>query len=239
MFPSGRKPGQAPGHRPPRRRTAGFTLIEALIGLVLVSIVFMLIVSATGLSGQAMHSAEQRINETESLLLTYRVLRQTVGRAYQLPETGGGESRPFLEGRPERLQFLALLPGTAQVGGVYEIEFRIVAAAGGGTELWLARRQFKTEKARGRDDGDRQDFLLYRGPRVLRFAYLPAKKGGKAPDWRDSAENDDDPPALVRLSEPSGEVAVWPALTVRPRIHPLAGCVQRPVARICTAPRDR
>ena len=218
------EPGRA--RRPPvAGRESGFTLIEALIGLAIVSLIFAMIVGATGFSGQAMESADRRIEQTESLLLTYRVLRQMVGRAYQLPSADDNADRTISEGQPDKLHFLALLPNGAQIGGIYDVAFRLARGTDGDNELWLALMPVKPDSARGRSNRDPQEFLVYRGPRTLRFSYLLAGDTAASPEWRPSFDGKDGFPQLVKLSEDGG-TPPWAPLIARPRIDPRAGCEQ-------------
>ena len=155
-----------------RRRSAGFTLLEALIALALTGVVFAILTSGVWFTGRALESSDTKIEEIESLLHSYRLLRQAVGRAYPLPSDDGRGDELLFEGTEHRLRLTALLPPYAQVAGVHDVEFRIEVDSGGTTELWLSQALHRPDHgAAGPAAGNNDKFLLYRGGRKLAFGY--------------------------------------------------------------------
>lgn len=110
-------------HLPNRSR--GFTLIELLLATALIALIMAMAYGGFRASVRATHSGEQLIEESNRLRVVHEFLRTRLALAQPLIiEDVDGEPIRF-EGDPDRVRFVAPLPGYLSYGGPYVQEFRV------------------------------------------------------------------------------------------------------------------
>ncbi len=109
----------------PRTAVRGFTLVEMLIALVLLSILMLSLTSAMRAMGQTGDSVERRTNDADQYRTTVFFLRDLLSRVsarefYALqaaPGAGSDTSRIFFDGQPQSLTWIGVMPARYGVGG--------------------------------------------------------------------------------------------------------------------------
>ncbi|MDR1969203.1 MAG: prepilin-type N-terminal cleavage/methylation domain-containing protein [Burkholderiaceae bacterium] len=118
-----RGPAGGAAHRPERgiSRQSGFTLIEVLIALVLLSLLLLLLTSAMRSMGQTEDRVEQRVAAADDYRISVDFLHQVLGRVsarrFRSLAADTPLDMPFFEARPESLAWIGILPARYGAGG--------------------------------------------------------------------------------------------------------------------------
>src|SRR5699024_6744198 len=121
-------PGSGSGtpSRAPGAREGGFTLIEVLLAIALVSIIMAMAYGGFRASVRATSSGEAVIEQTNRLRVVQQFMRRQLmqARALIIEEFEDGEIVRF-EGERQRLRLVSPMPGYLSYGGPYVQEFRL------------------------------------------------------------------------------------------------------------------
>ncbi len=110
-----------------QRAARGFTLVEIIIALSLLSLVMLALVAALRTFGESGSRLEARSERTDDMRLVSGFLRQIVGEAsvaHRRKLDDGTEVPDFL-GEPQSLEWLAPMPARHGVGGLHWLRLSI------------------------------------------------------------------------------------------------------------------
>jgi general secretion pathway protein J len=108
-----------------RESQAGFTLVELLVSLAILSLLSVYTVSALGIMRDAKRvSADlEKANQVE---LAVRYLQHELEGAIPLPKgSDTGQFRPLFKGETDQVTFAILSDGTREFGGVTEVTYLV------------------------------------------------------------------------------------------------------------------
>jgi prepilin-type N-terminal cleavage/methylation domain-containing protein len=176
-----------------RRQSAGFTLIEVLIGATLLAVMMTLLTGALFSMTRSARAGEARMEEIDSTQLVYAFLRRQLQGGYPLTERVDGNERVLFDGRLERLRFVGHLP-LAERGGLQFIE---VAAVRGVLEMRY--RDASPDVPFARPDAEWRSRALLLGVRRSRWRYFGARDDESAARWTDEWVERDRLPELIHL----------------------------------------
>lgn len=189
----------------------GFTLLEAMVALVVLGLVLAVAATAMGTMGRTRTRVAAIADRAEQMALVRDVLRRQVARALPLTLMEGGRERYSLTARPDRLDFPladAPLPGR---GGLAFASIAVEPAGRGERLVYRQNRPGAAPYESVLAEGDFRFRLSYRGD---------DPRDGWRDDWTDVPRW----PRLVRLSVMAGGVE-QPALVVPVRADTDRGCV--------------
>ncbi|MET4579502.1 prepilin-type N-terminal cleavage/methylation domain-containing protein [Ottowia thiooxydans] len=103
------------------RQVAGFTLVEVLIALALLSLLMLGLTGAMRAMSQTSESIERRIDSSDRLRVTGALLNSVLGSASVRRLPGGGSTGTaqaiFFEATPNSLAWIGVMPARYGVGG--------------------------------------------------------------------------------------------------------------------------
>ena len=121
------------------RRAAGFTLLELLISITIVSLLATIILFGWGIATSAWQKANSRLSQDRKVLATHHLLQQQMASMvpYRVRTQRGGQEF-FFQGEPQAVRFLSRysLTGRAR-SGLYRIEYQVTEQPGGTKQLLL------------------------------------------------------------------------------------------------------
>jgi general secretion pathway protein J len=212
-----------------RQQAAGFTLIEILVALALLSLLSVGLITTMRIA-QSIDGRTQRLERSlQDMVITHRFLRQAVGSAY--PKLGADPSREVrgLEADSKSVRLLTTLgQGTGNLG-LRRVEVRWEPDSGGIGPLVA---YVSPEPARNLSMQDASREVLVEGVREVDWSFRAADDStvGWTSQWQDA-----ELPRLVRLQIRLGGPAAleWPELIVATRITNDANCEFDVVAQAC------
>lgn len=180
-----------------RQRSAGFTLLEVLVALALLGFLLVGLAGGIRFGARAWEAQERRGASVAELEAIPGFLRQLVADAQPVPliGVGSGGAVTYLDGEPNRMDFVSDLPTAIGGGGRYDVTLEL--AEGG--RLLLRWRPHARAASSGKTE-PYVDTELMRGVAALEIRYFapatPDQPGGWLSEWRQPSTL----PALVRVT---------------------------------------
>lgn len=203
--------------RPPGRPVpaAGFTLVEVLIALALLSLLMLVLVGAMRAMGQTEERVEQRIDQADRTRVATGFLRDVLGQASARPVTRP-QAQPgaLFEATPETLAWVGVMPARHGLGGRHFMRLGLEATQGGSPALVLRYLPWGNQPAFP-DWSQAEAQVIVPDVAALSLRYLDERSGQWVPLWPvpDVRSRDALPGAVeLQLQAAAGK---WPPLVVR------------------------
>jgi len=204
---------------------AGFTLLELLVAMVVLSLLSLVMMGSLRFSARVWERTQVASDEADAVSAAQEFLRRQLAAAYPQWQRGGSDAAHILfDGGQQALGFLASPP--AQFGPGSDLRLTLQLSQSGALEVvWQADRSADPPKTT----------VLLSGISSVDFSYYGLPFGGTIPKWSDSWSNRARLPDLVRIrvAFAPGDRRVWPELVVHPQISVDAGCIYEPLTRTC------
>lgn len=208
-----------------RRRTAGFTLLELSIALVLLALMGAVLYGALGFAGTSWDKGEAKVDATSGMRLAQEFLRAQLEQQHPLRMRKVAEFPLLFLGDRNEIRYAAALPSRVAAGGIWY--YRLTVGDDVRGPLVLERMVPDVNGTRVPDFNDAEKSIIVTGIAEIRFAYY-GRDGGSSnadePSWRDRWDNAQRLPLLVRIDVIPKQGPAWPTLVVAPRNAPEAGC---------------
>jgi len=205
----------------PRRHAArGFTLMEVLISLVLLSLLMLMLTGAIGSMGQTEERVEQRVAAAEdyrtSVDFLSSVLHRVSARKSPVALVGQAQAAPFFEANSNSLAWVGVMPARYGVGGRHYLRLAVESSAQGG-QLVLRYAPW-TGAATFSDWGSAAGQVLAAPVSTLSLRYQNPATGQWGETWPPAGVPTVDlPPDLLPAAvevQLDGPTPAWPPLVV-------------------------
>jgi len=209
--------------RPTRNRHHGFTLVELLLALTLMSMLLALAYGGLRASTRATDRGQTILEDSSRIRMAHQFVRQQLNQASPLvfAVSDDGEERTVFSGEADRIRFVAPMPGYLGFGGPQVQELAVVRGEDS-LELVLSHALLQ-----GFEEAN-----LYDGPPILlldqiesaAFSFLGRDENGELAGWTSSWQDGSVLPDSIALEiEFVEDVYIeWPLLTAAIRIDPEA-----------------
>jgi prepilin-type N-terminal cleavage/methylation domain len=203
------------------RRVRGFSLMEVLAALALLSIVLLGVYSGISTAGRIVRSGDQAIERMDEIRSAQAYLRSELAQALVMPfgETDDGDPVVF-QGSADKLTFVAPMPGYLSRLGP---QMQTVALVADGRDAYRLEVSLFLLPPDGSDPkalGEPQ--VLLRGIRKGSFSYRGMDDQNKPTDWQSTWPDARRTPSLVRIAVDAGPGTAFPTLLAPLRIDPSA-----------------
>jgi general secretion pathway protein J len=197
--------------RSERPAAAGFTLVELLVAVTLLSLLSVALLVALRVGVRAERAGSDRVEAEEGTALGLSFIRAQLGDArvaVEVDETG----RPLVvfDGAADRVAFVAPLPARVNLPGLHLIEIMAVRAALG-AELVVRARPYRPPNVLPADMPEKR---LVAGLGAAKFAYFGTASANEPAAWHAEWHDMWSLPALVRLSVSDARGDAAPDLVV-------------------------
>ena len=226
-----------------RSNTAGFTLLEMLVGLTLLGVLLILIYSALNIGLRAWDTGDQRASEASHQRIVQSFLRRELGQVFPIRWRGIAESRIAFEGGKADIKFVTALNLGASVkeGG---LQWGHLYLADDATpdgkrrqSLFLKRESFDLHAKDWSGLEEAKPTRLIEGVKEIEITYFGAENDTTDPKWTDEWNLPLRVPLLVKISVKTDLGRDVPDLVVALKLGEEAGCYENSFQRQCPARR--
>ena len=202
-------------------RQRGFTLLEALVAMILLGLMMAVMTGSIRFAGQSRDAATVRIDGLDTMRIAQDFLRQTITQAHQkrwLKVVG----RPFVfRGEREELFLAAPLNARVGVGGLFLMRFALADSdRGKGKKLVMARQFPEPDMQEMPDFAGAESTVLAENIAELEFAYLGREDDNSEPTWSDDWKEPARMPEAVRVRIKPVVGKPWPEMVIPLQIAP-------------------
>ncbi len=200
------------------RRQSGFTLIEVLIAMTLLSIMVVLLFASLRICAQSWEQGENKITEVNEVAVVYNFFQRHLVPAIPLWDdfTKKDERTFSFQGKKQSLQFVSSFPASAGRSGMqlFSIEQRqddddqLI-------EVTLTPFFPATEG----EQWHREEVVLLKHVRDFSLSYYGvADDGGGENSWQDEWLEKESQPLLVKISIDTDNGVFWPEMIIALKI---------------------
>jgi len=203
----------------PTSQSRGFTLLELLVALLLLSLIFLLLTSGLQFGTRAWNAGQEEPNSTSEVVAVQQLLRRELSEARPLiiEATRTAHRHVFFVGNQNSVRFIAPVPEHLGVGGLYEVALYLTDDGGSTNRLEMSWRLF-----RGAEGSEVRRVALLDKVAQIQFSYFGRPLLQEPPRWYDDWQNLESLPDLIRMQVTlSGSKQVWPELVVGTRVRSL------------------
>jgi general secretion pathway protein J len=201
-------------------RQIGFTLVEMLLAITLMSMLLGLAYGGLRAAIRSADRGQEILQEAGQLRSTHQFVRRQLGRALPLAyavSSDAEDARIVFEGNSRRVQYVSAMPGYLGSGGP-QVQVLELTPGDDGQDLLFSHtplQNFDTARL-----FDRDPILLLDDIADATFSFLGRDEEGKPANWM---TNWDDPatlPAAIQIAIEfnDGGKVVWPTLFAAVRI---------------------
>jgi general secretion pathway protein J len=209
------------------RGEEGFSLVEALVALTIVSLLSLLTLSALQFGIQAWRRGSETALKLDDRIHAEGFLRQLLSQTSpRFVARSGGTGYVDFEGRSTSLQLIAHPPRSLSGSGPWVFNVG-TENKGGQTNLTFSSRP---ELAKTNTQQISQRVLIEDVGNV-EFAYFGAK--GQQSGWRGEWVRETSLPELIKITLRKGAAGFETSFTIRPRIDVDVSCIHDLLSRRC------
>lgn len=214
------------------RRAAGFSLLEVLLALVLLTLLLLGVYSGVRTATHSVRSGTATVQRLDQVRSAQHLLRQELAQAMVAPigRDANGDSIYF-KGAGREMSFVAPLPGYLGKLGPQMQTLSLVDDGKGGLRLELQLALLPPDGKPPKPLGKPQVLLdhIHSGS----FEYRGVDARGQPGDWQGNWPDGRLMPRLVRIKLAPQGTTPWPELEAPLRIDPASGLMlQGPLQRL-------
>jgi len=206
-----------------RRRGHGFTLVELLLALTLMSMLLALAYGGLRAATRATDRGQTILEDSSRIRMAHQFVRRQLSQASPLvfAVSEDGSERTVFLGEPDRIRFVAPMPGYLGFGGPQVQELAIVR---GEDSLELVLNHAVLQGLEEQRLYDRDPSLLLGEIESAEFSFLGRDENGELAAWMSNWQDLGVLPESIALDiEFVDDVYIqWPMLTAAVKIDPSA-----------------
>ena len=173
-----------------RCREAGFTLLEVLVAMVVLSLIMTTAFGALRLGERSWEAGLTRAGKTETLRTVAGVLQRQFNQILPLSWTEDAKTTIALNGSSEQLRFIAPAPQHHGATGLFEYTLVVEALDNSARLVLYYRLHDPDSNGFSSNSSDLQRVLLVDEIKSARFSYFGAPVADDPPQWHSYWNND-------------------------------------------------
>jgi len=191
----------------------GFTLLELLIGMVLLGMILTLLFGGLRLGARSWDSGDKRAEDSSQLRAIQGFMRRELSQVFPLRWKNEVDTRLAFAGAPDALKFVAPLPVQVSGGGLYLLGLELEQGEEGQRLIMKRALVNPAEKDfSGLEQGEKS--VLADRIEKMSIAYFGAATPESEPGWQEKWDDPQRLPLLVRIQVKPSDGRDWPDLVV-------------------------
>jgi general secretion pathway protein J len=203
-------------------RILGFTLLELMVALILLSFVFLLLTSGLQFGTKVWSVGQEEPSKTSEVVTVQHLLRRVLSEARPLmvESTPNVRRHVFFTGNDNFIRFVAPMPEHLGIGGFYEVTVYLAESGESGNGLEMSWRLFRGGEGSSGPPVKEQRVALLDKVTQVQFAYFGNR--GESARWYNDWQGLESLPDLIRMSVIFSEGdRIWPDLVVATMVRSL------------------
>jgi len=177
----------------------GFTLVEILIAMVLLSMTLLLLFSSLYTVNKYWQMGEKTIEKNEETRLVSQFIRRQITQAVPILWVEKGERKLLFQGKQKELRFVSTLPAYRGGGGLHTLTLKIVATDST-NQLGLSYHLLDPDKIPFSDSINDHEFVVIADDiDTISLSYFGITKNDEEARWYKEWDSEAYMPQLVRL----------------------------------------
>lgn len=214
---------RSPSLRCKLRRAGGFTLLELLVAIMILSLVMTVAFGAVRLGGRSWEAGIERANASEEVRAVSDFLRRQFAQMIPMSMGDEGVIQIAFAGDRNSIRFIAPAPRHPAVAGllVYTLVTEEYAAA---QRLVLSYAPFDPGAGDLPEAESDQHLILAEGFAAISFEFFGKRAADSKPSWHAEWQDDEENlPELVRIRLVAmNGIGNWPELVLNIRVEELS-----------------
>lgn len=191
----------------------GFTLLELLIGMVLLGLILTLLFGGLRLGARSWDSGDKRADDSTQLRAIHGFLRRELSQVFPLRWKNEVDTRLAFAGAADALKFVAPLPVQVSGGGLYLLGLELEKGEEGQSLIMKRALSNPAEKDfSSLEQGEKS--VLADHIENMRISYFGAATPESEPGWQEKWDDPQRLPLLVRIQVKLSNGRDWPDLVV-------------------------
>lgn len=189
----------------------GFTLLELLIGMVLLGMILTLLFGGLRLGARSWDSGDKRADDSAQLRAIHGFMRRELSQAFPLRWKNEADTRLAFAGASDALKFVAPLPVQVSGGGLYLLGLGLENGEEG--QRLIMKRALTNPEAKdfsSLEQGEKS--VLVDHIEKMRISYFGATTPESEPGWQEKWDDPQRLPLLVRIQVELSDGRGWPDL---------------------------
>ena len=218
-----------------RRAQSGFTLIEIVLAMVLLSVMMLLLYSGLSFALRSWDVGDAHGRRTADRRIGENFLRRELTEVFPMRWKDPVAVKLAFSGEANRLRFVSTRPVGIPLGGVALVSVQVEGDARKGERHLVMRRAMPDDEARdfGPVDEAGKPTILIAGVDTVTFSYFGAANDFGEPTWRDTWPYPNRIPQMVRMRVKSDDGTPLPELVAKLMLGEEAGCLENTFQRLC------
>jgi general secretion pathway protein J len=179
-------------------KSSGFTLIEVLIAMTLLSIMVVLLFASLKISADSWHKGESKITEVNDVAVVYNFFQQHLATTRPFMNNWSVDTPPTLgfQGKNRSLQFVSSFPASAGKSGLQMLTVSLKKEADDTVIMVALSPFFPVDK--GKTSLEEVD--LIKGIKEFSLSYFGSNDGSSEGSWQDQWLEKAFLPRLVKIN---------------------------------------
>jgi len=177
----------------------GFTLVEILIAMVLLSMTLLLLFSSLYTANKYWQMGEKTIEKNEETRLVSQFIRRQITQTVPILWVENGERKLLFQGKQNELSFVSTLPAHRGGGGLHTLTLKVVATDST-NQLGLSYHLLDPDKVPFSDSiNDHEFVVIVDDIDTISLSYFGIIKNDDEARWYKEWDSEATMPQLVRL----------------------------------------
>jgi len=208
-----------------RHRAEGFTLLEMLVGLMLVGFILVLLFAGLRLGSRSWEAGEAHIAAASERAVIEKFLRNLLEQAFPLHWSVDGESVLAFHGERQKLEFAAPMP-FRDGSSVLQLVSLQLAQGETGQDLVVRWSPVNKQEPGFAAVDEAEAKSLARQVESVSIDYFGSEDTTTEPAWREQWTSNTVLPRLIRLHVAMANGDTWPDIVVAPKLGAAPVCVR-------------
>jgi len=197
-------------------RSAGFTLVEVLVGLALLGFILVMLFSGLHTTSRTWEAGNRQVDANEDHRVALSFIRKQISQAVPLLYVETDSNHMIFHGGSESLQFVSRLPSHRGSTELYLVSLALAESGQGQSELSFAYRPLMPETNIYAVDARTVSQALISNVAAVTFSYFGSPLPTDPAAWHNVWDNQKVMPDLIHLRiESDLPENDWPELFVR------------------------